>query len=284
MKSPIQVKRAIAVAIAKNLAMGIPYLRNARVRAGRTAAALPSVEYLDTYAYNLLVEVTRHTGPVAGKSVLEIGPGDNILAGLALLAAGARSYTAMDRFPGPYASAEARRWYELLRGNWPSHYPGLPWPGDLDPATIPENPRIRIVREGVETARDIGRFDLVCSYVVAEHVVNPDAFAKLTRRALGDGGVALHVIDFGGHEWNALGDPFLFLKFPEPLWRLMGSNRGLPNRVRFGAYMDCFKRAGLSIEVVDRKVVEFDPADAWVRSRADEDFLTHWAVVKLTAT
>lgn len=263
--------------------MGIPVIRNARVRAGRTAAMPPNVEGLSTYAYNLLDEVTVHLGPVKGKSVLEIGPGDNILAGLAFLAAGASSYTALDRFPGPYGSPTAKEWYRLLAEDWPRRYPGLPWPAGLDPSSFPESSDVTVVRKGVEDTDSVGQFDIVCSYVVAEHVLSIDAFARMTRKAIGAGGSALHVIDFGGHEWNAFGDPFLFLKFPERLWRMMGSNRGLPNRVRFRDYINAFERHGLKVEVVNRKIVDYDPKDDWVRERATEDFLTHWAVLKMTS-
>ena len=47
-------------------------------------------------------------------------------------------------------------------------------------------------------------------------------------------------------------------------------------------YMACFERAGLGSDVVERKIVDYDPADQWVKARANEAFLTRWAVVKLT--
>jgi hypothetical protein len=282
-KRPGDVKGAVARAIAKNVAMGVPLIREARVRAGRTAATGPSPAGLDQYAYNLLNELLTHTGPLAGKSVLEIGPGDNVLAGLAMLAAGARAYTALDRFPGPYASAVARDWYRLLRENWPTRHPGMPWPADLDAASFPDDPRVQFIHKGVEDIQAIEPHDVVCSYVVGEHVLSPDAFARCTRRAIGTHGVGLHCIDFSGHDWDAHGDPFLFLKFSDRLWNWMGSNRGVPNRVRFDDYVACFERNDLRVEVVDRRVVSYDPRDHWVRDRASEGFLTHWAVFKLTA-
>src|SRR5207253_2419647 len=143
-------------------------------------------------------------------------------------------------------------WYRLLAQDWPNRHPELPWPADLDPATFPDDPRMSVIRKGVEDAEDIPHHDVVCSYVVAEHVLRPDAFARATRQVIGANGTALHVIDFGGHEWNIYGDPFLFLKFPEWVWRLMGSNRGAPNRVRFKDYVRAFERNGLKVEVIER--------------------------------
>lgn len=283
MKRPMDVKQAVIKAAGKNIAMGIPLIRSARVRAGRTAGSGPSKDKLDQYAYNLLNEVLTHIGPLKGKSVLEIGPGDNLLAGFAMLAAGAESYTGLDRFPGPYASPAARQWYRLLQDDWSNRFPDRPWPSELSAETFPDHPKVNIITKGVEDAEAVAPHDVVCSYVVGEHVLSPDAFARKTREAIGTKGAALHCIDFSGHDWDAHGDPFLFLKFPKSVWNLMGSNRGVPNRVRFNEYVACFERNGLQVEVVDRKVVQYDPADEWVRERATEDFLTHWAVFRLRA-
>lgn len=74
-------------------------------------------------------------------------------------------------------------------------------------------------------------------------------FARLTHNALAPGSVAVHAIDFGGHEWNRFREPNLFMKFPEIIWLMMGSACGQPNRVRFDAFKFCFERAGLSVEV-----------------------------------
>lgn len=282
MKRPRHVKRAVVGAMLKNLAMGIPIIRKRRVEAGRTAATAPQMEGLATYSYNLYDAVVENLGPVRGRSVLEFGPGDNILAGLVFLAAGASRYTALDRFPGPYGSPVARQWYRLLAADWPYRHPDLPWPADLDVDKFPDDPRVEVIPRGVEAVGNLSRFDIVCSYAVAEHVSDIEAFAEATRVAIGETGAAVHVIDFGGHEWNAHGDPFLFLKFPKWLWRLMGSNRGLPNRVRFDEYVACLRRHRLNVDVVDRRIAEFDPADQWVRKRATNDFLTHWAVLRLT--
>ena len=279
-RRPRDVKKAIAIAMAKNALMSIPAVRTARAMAGRTAQARPNRADLRTYAYDLLDVLKHHLGGVEGKDVLEIGPGDNLLAGLAFLASGARSYTALDRFPGAYAGKAARAWYRLLAEDWPS-YSGERWPEDLPCEGRADN-RIRTIARSVETAKAIGTFDVVCSYVVGEHVAQPNAFAALTRRALRPSGCALHVIDFRGHEWNSLGDPFLFLKFPHLLWQLMGSNRGCPNRVRFDVYLQCFLDSGLKADVVQRRIANFNPADRWVVERATPGFLTEWATFKLS--
>jgi len=273
------VSAAVALEIVKNLMMKIPTVRSLRVRQARTALP-PCAAELDRYAYQLLDSVEKYAGGVVGKSILEIGPGDNLVSGLAFLAAGARSYTVLDRFPGAYESETARHWYRLLAEHWPYGE----WPAHLDPMRFPTANQVTVIRESVESAGVVGSFDVVCSYAVGEHVSDIDAFAQISRKAIGESGVGVHTIDFSGHWWDRFGDPFLFLKFPELIWRLMGSERGLPNRVRFDEFYGYFERNGLTVEVPNRVLCDVDPTDPWVAGRADDSFRTMAAVFVVRQT
>jgi len=72
-----------------------------------------------------------------------------------------------------------------------------------------------------------------------------------------ENGVALHRVDFGPHDsWFYYADPLTFLRFPEKLWSLTGSNRGTPNRFRHHEFMEAFERAGFEVDLVD--VAYFD--------------------------
>ena len=123
-------------------------------------------------------------------------PGDNITIGLAFLAAGARSCR-------------------------PTLTP-----------RVPTGAPVNIIPLSVEKALDIGRFDIDCSHAVGEHVDDVDAFCRVSNESLAPGGVAVHIVDFSGHQW----DDDIFRRFPEWLWRAMGSNRGFPNRQPLEAY------------------------------------------------
>lgn len=257
--------------MAKNVAMGIPAVRNARLARQRTVLALDKSQ-LDRYAFQLLDRVTRYLGSVRGKSVLEIGPGDHLASGLAFLAAGARSYAAIDRFPGAYSSDLSRRWYRLIAQTWSEKYPDLKWPQHLDPERFPDYPEVTTHAASVENFDDDARYDIVCSFAVGEHVSDVSAFAAVNARVLYGTGAGLHVIDFGGHQWDRPDDPYLFLRFPRPVWRAMASNRGLPNRVRFHEYVAAFEECGLSVDVVDRKTfgATAKRPPAWVRCLPEE--------------
>lgn len=242
---------AVVREVGKNLAMAVPWLRRWRTARGRTAQ-VPDTAGIDRY-YLLLDQVLAHTGPVAGKSVLEIGPGDNLMTGLAFLAAGARSYTAIDRFPGPYGDARARRWYALLMADWPRRYPGLAWPARLDPARFPETEMVRAIPVSVEKFEATDCYNIVCSFAVGQHVRNVAAFARAMRGALARDGVGIHVVDFSGHQWDRPSDPMLFRRFPKWLWNAMGSNRGFPNRVPYAAFRAMLEASGLEVNAPETR-------------------------------
>lgn len=158
------------------------------------------------------------------------------MPGLAFLADNAASFTVIDRFPGDYGNANALGWYAALEKKL-----GRPVPPHTDP-------RIKTINDAAETVGEIGKFDIVCSHAVGEHVSDVAAFARLTHRTLAPNGVAVHVIDFSGHHWHRENDPDLFRRFPDWLWQAMGSNRGLPNRVTPAAFLNHFKNAGMECD------------------------------------
>lgn len=227
--------RQIAIDIVKNIAMGIGPVRSLRMRKPRTCDSVTPMG-VDQKFRSFIDPVENISQGLNNKTILEIGPGDNLVTGLAFLAKGARSFTALDRFPGNYNSKTARHWYDAV--------------GDRlgVKLTDPVDPRINILPTPVEAAEDIGQFDIVCSHAVGEHVTSVAAFATMTRRCLTQGGVAVHVIDFSGHHWHRDDDPDLFRRFPGWLWNAMGSNRGLPNRVGPDEFMAHFRYAGLTCE------------------------------------
>lgn len=240
---PLATARLVAIHAAKNLAMGVPMIRKRRVAAGRTAGS-PKPDQIALKVDRLIGLLNETTGPVTGKSVLEIGPGDNLSTGLVLLSQGARSYTALDRFRGDYSGRQAQEWYAAVRRSR-----GLP-------QTRFPCSRVSVIPGGVEAARVTDLFDLICSYAVGEHVTDVSALARLTRDCLTPDGTAVHVVDFSGHQIHDDADPLFFRRLPKAIWSAMGSNRGFPNRVPFDRFIAELKGAGLSVDALNLR--EFD--------------------------
>ena len=248
------IANEVAREVAKNAAMSIPAIRNRRLRRPRAGVRFTGREdELERYAFLPLRIISETVGrDVRGKSVLEIGPGDYLTSGMSLLAAGASSYTSIDRFVGDYSQLEGKDWYRGIEAAWPRIHPDLPWPAWLSARDFPEGytSRVRVLDIPIERAKDIGRFDVVCSFQVGEHVTDIEAFARASSVMLNPGGVAVHRVDFGPHGgWLRFADPLTFLRVPEPLWRLMGANRGLVNRRRLHELVAAFDSAGLSVEI-----------------------------------
>jgi SAM-dependent methyltransferase len=239
--------RTVVRHVAANTLMGIPAIAKWRARKGRTATA-PDAKDLDRYVFNVARQTVKW---LPGADVCEIGPGDNLAAGLAMLCCGAASYTALDRFQGDYASAEANAWYTLVQAHWPA---------DLPRVAAPDFPAcVRTIHCAIEDVAVESAFDLVVSQAVGEHVSDIDAFASATHRMLKPGGIAVHNIDFSSH---GIGTELEFLAIPALIWRAMGSNRGLPNRARFDDFVKAFSMfdidvAGRSYEHGDTRWASF---------------------------
>jgi hypothetical protein len=237
---------------AVNTAMGLPWVRRWRVNRGRTAPSFTGEDaLLDRYAFQALRGIERYAGGVTGKSIVEFGPGDTLSTGLAMLAAGARRYVALDRFVPDYSAPSAKRWYIGLSAAWETAFPGRPWPQHLRPELFPEQypDLIGCIRGSVEEASHDATYDVVSSWQVGEHVRDISSFAALTARLLRPDGLAVHRVDFGPHDcWRTYGDPLTFLSIPDPIWSAMGCNRGTPNRARHHDFLSAWKASGLEVE------------------------------------
>ncbi len=256
----MQVVVDVVSEIAKNMAMSIPQVRAWRLKRPRAGVSYTGiVGELDRYAFLGLDLLTERVGPVAGRSIVEFGPGDLLTSGLAMLAAGAARYAAVDRFAGDYGGPEGRKWYAAIEAGWLAKYPAIPWPAWLEADRFPHGypDRVSSLEFGVERVPDMGQFDIVCSFQVGEHVSDIAAFANVTKAMMARGGVAVDRVDFGPHGvWGKYSDPLTFLRFPDLAWRWMGGARGTPNRRRIHEFVDAFRAAGLVVELHDLEVFE----------------------------
>jgi SAM-dependent methyltransferase len=211
-------------------------------RSGRRHAALgleESLAYIDRVHRDYLryAEVERFTG-----NLVEIGPGDNFGVALCLLADGAESVHAIDRYIPRREPERQRRIYTAL-----AERPGFRalFAGAADEGTI----KGLVYRPGMAAERFFaGRgpsFDAVLSRAVLEHLADPLGALDDMARALRPGGRLVHRIDLRDHGMFAGHHPLTFLTPPEALYRRMSRASGRPNRVLYPAYRAWLARSGL---------------------------------------
>jgi hypothetical protein len=288
---PLNIAKDLAVQISKNILMGSAAFRRWRLKRPKTATGYSNTdEFLKNYAFGSLDLILANIGDLKGKSVCEIGPGDYLTSGLSILAAGASQYCVIDRFPGDYFGDGAKHWYGEIEKNWSRFYPDLPWNKLLAEREFPENAQdqLELIDEPLESAQTSRKYDLVCSFQVAEHLTDIDAFAEIHNRILNDGGIGLHRVDFGPHDcWFQYRDPGVFLRFSDRVWDMTGSNRGVPNRKRHHEFLAAFERAKLNVEVLytdyfDRSLMDLEKLNKKFLQMPMDSVLTGTAVYRLT--
>jgi SAM-dependent methyltransferase len=209
-----------------------------------------------------------------GKRVLEYGPGDALGAALVFFASGAESVRCVDRFPLHALTANSIALYEaLLRGFEGEareraarafNEPGNPRSG-FNPAAID----YQVTPDGLSGQQ--GAYDLVVSRSVLALVNRLDQTLADVARALRPDGVSVHKVDLSSHNLDRY-RPLDFLTWPEPLYRMMYSRKGRPNRWRADTYRELARRAGLQIRRMEA-TGRVDPADvAFLQSNAVRPF------------
>jgi SAM-dependent methyltransferase len=259
--STVSIVKDITTETLKNVAMSVPPVRRRRLSRPRTSSPYTGELWqLDRYGFQLLNMVDPIVD-IRGGDVLEIGPGDSLATGLSILAAGANSYTCVDRFPGDYISPTARALYLGMAEEWSARHPSRPWPEWLDPSCFPEHygHKVTIRHSAVESFNSTSTYDVICSHQVAQHVSDLDAFAQVNARSLRRSGVAVHKIDFGPMgPWRRHTDPAEFLAVPEAIWRISTSARGGPNRERLSSFVRAFRAVGLDVQVTHVETIVSD--------------------------
>ncbi len=207
-----------------------------------------------------------------------------------MLGAGAAHYTSIDRFPGNYSSPKAKEIYKNVVARWNDFFPEIEWDTSIKPDGFPENldHRVRLIARPIETVYPGERFDTLCSFQVGEHVSDIQAFADIHNRLLKTDGVGLHRVDFGPHDvWSLYSDPTTFLRFPDFIWKLTGSNRGIPNRRRHHEFLDAFSKADLDVDVLllehfDESSVDFSTLNRRFRQMDKDSLLVKTALYRVT--
>lgn len=173
-----------------------------------------------------------------------------------MLAGGARSRTALDRFGAAYSSPQAKQWYRAVEDRPGRKSEKSEWIVVSGPAVL--RPKVRTVDSYSPGAsslavRDANRLmPITCSATWYEHtmpnwrrMVASSTDGRLCFDSIGIGlgkGIRaepLRPLDVVGKTWAIL-------------WLAMGSNRGYPNRLRHHELWRALKGTGLEVRCLDR--------------------------------
>jgi SAM-dependent methyltransferase len=197
----------------------------------------------------------RFAGDITGKTVIEIGPGDNLGVAYGFLRAGCSKVTAVEKIStitiDEYAARVLRRLDARLTGPGPTFDQVARREGAtyvLDPG------RLEVRRAAFEDLRLDEEVDVIYSNDVLEHVDDPAAVFRGAYRLLKPGGLFINSIDFGAHNvfaWNKRERPLDFLTCDDWLWSLMFSRVQATNRVRYSEILDAARAAGYAVRSVD---------------------------------
>jgi SAM-dependent methyltransferase len=253
----LRVMRAV---IGNLLALSSPHLyiklTGQTGRGAQRESAQQIAEYFrlcfDEYFKILGVRTDKIEHYLAGKRVLEYGPGDTPGVGLLMLAHGAESVTCVDRFPMYTNLPRTVEVMELimsgLDGNsrWRAEN-AFVRRGDPGSGFVRERLRYKIRPSGLSGLH--GSVDLIISRSVLEHVNDLQATFVDMKSALRDDGIAIHKVDLRSHGLHRQ-NPLDFLTWSPSMWRLMHCNKGYVNRWRLNTYRDIAAEKGFNVLLI----------------------------------
>lgn len=229
---------------------------------GSTAFSMKEDEFLD-YARRVVQDYITYgangdLSRIEGKSILEIGPGDNLSVALLLLANGAKSVTCVDAFQPKASDEKNRRIYRTLHSSLDPRERSkldaavsIGKDGSLslknDALSMLYGVRSEQLQQGVKNKK----FDIILSRAVLEHVSNPEAVWREMHQSLMPDGEMWHKIDFRSHKYYTQIHPLYFLTVPEFWWKLVSSPDPTLNRRRLPFYREkaahYFKRVDIFV-------------------------------------
>src|SRR5205085_1542049 len=170
---------------------------------------------------------------------------------LRFLAAGASKVSCIDRFEFDVDPDWEHAVYRALLDDVGE--PGRARLGELiapDGSLDREHPSLEVIggvgiEEGARHLQD-GTYDLIVSVAVLEHVYDLEASLGSMNALLAPGGTMAHWVDLRDHGMFSGGGrhPLDFLTIRDPLYHLMTSHTGAPNRERIGRYRELLSALG----------------------------------------
>lgn len=207
-----------------------------------------------SYAVDIVFKhLGRVGGPdaLAGKTCLELGPGDSLASALIAHALGAKRTYLVD--VGAFAEPRIEAYRDVAAELAQRGYPAPDVSGFTSTAEMLERCNSAYLTDGLASLKFIetGTVDVIWSQAVLEHVrlgEIPAVLAEL-RRILAPGGVMSHRIDYKDHLGGSLNN----LRFSEAAWEseFMAKSGFYTNRVRNSEFLGLMRSAGFELTDVE---------------------------------
>jgi SAM-dependent methyltransferase len=222
-----------------------------------------SVEYIEAVTGIYTSKLSAVGIEISNKTILEVGPGDNLGVALKLISLGAQKVICLDRFRCQRDETKVQAVYrELIERMTPEER------GRCLEALLPtqegysfRSDRIEYVPD-TEVERSLETLgeeiaDIIVSNAVLEHVYDLEETFRNLGLLLRPGGYMYHGVDLRCHNRFESKSELYFLTIPQWLWNLMGSNLGAPNRKRIGSYKHLFEKFNLTL-ISEEVTIEAD--------------------------
>jgi SAM-dependent methyltransferase len=212
-----------------------------------------SVEYIEAVTGIYTSKLSAHGIEISNKTILEVGPGDNLGVALKLISLGAKKVICLDRFRCQRNENKVWAVYRELIERMTPKQREMASEAVLftqDGYSFWSERIQYIVGTEVEKSPEIlGReiADIILSNAVLEHVYNLEETFRNLVLLLKPGGYMYHGVDLRCHNRFKGKSELFFLTIPQWLWNLMGRNLGSPNRKRIGYYRDLFEKLRLTL-------------------------------------
>lgn len=213
--------------------------------------------YQDTVHYGRLTPAD-----IEGKTVVELGPGDNVGVLVRFLGSGAQRVWAADKFYSKHDTEHERQIYLQLRnGLSPAEQRNIDQVVKLEPKLEFDTSRLNYVYKGAQDfdeAVPANTADLIVSRGVLQEVYEIDAAFAAMDRVLKPGGKMVHKIDLRDYGmFSSLGfNPREFLTISEPVYRWMAHDTDKPNRRMLNYYRRKMADMGYQAEFLITGLVE----------------------------
>ena len=222
-----------------------------------------SVEYINRVYSDYLAYAGLRPSDLAGKRVLELGPGDNLGVALRFYAAGASQIVCLDKFFSKRDAHQQREIYAALRERLSAserdRYDQAVFLADGEEPRF-DGDKVRYVygRSAGDAVTLFGResFDIVLSRAVLWEIFDIDRVLEALDAVLKPGGLMIHKIACLDWMFRQEGyHPLEFLTVPDTLYQWMAGHSGKSNRRTIDYYRGAMSALGYKARFPITRVV-----------------------------